>query len=713
MQDQERPQKSESPAGGWRVLPSTILWSLEVASLAVMPALSALSENSAPQRPCVFSWGLAPATQVRCAGSWRVSLDWSRVMRRSIGRSVGAIIGFGVLLAACSGTKSEGPSGDGVGGAGPSGAGGSFGGRGPIGAGGSISCTPDAKRCDGSSVKQCDESGFKETITQTCLSTQTCSNGACAAGACVPNTSTCKDGVVWKCNEDGVSTQSERCATGLFCRVDGDVASCNAQACSKGQPLCNDNVATTCNADGSGVVAGGVDCGKSSRACAGGQCYDVVCKVGEKSCQHGDVYLCSHNGTDVSLLTTCRSDEVCDAEMGSCRKKLCEPGKAACEGTRAQTCNEFGSAWLPAATECATDGKICVNGSCKKQLCAASRSFCQDGNVYSCDASGTAATLSQTCNASTEHCATYNGGSFGYCKANDCHSGDSVCDGDVIKVCNADGSLPASGTACSESQTCENAKCKERPCVPGNYLCKGADVYYCDFSSPFLSLQQTCEPDSSCKAVGTTGAACAPFACSPSAAACVGDKLGTCAADGLGLSAVTTDCTATANVCTTELKCAKSATDTIGVAEKAELISGSNLIVDVIDVDSTRKLTELQAQLVFTGTLELRWIVYELTGQMFVPKYDKLVSGVTGTGAITSFNSGALNYKLTAGKRYALGVVITGGDVFDYVDSLPYTRDVSFGTVTGRVVSYYPNTFDVFSVDTSYVSRMSMTTEAP
>jgi hypothetical protein len=636
-------------------------------------------------------------------------------MGRSIGRSVGAIIGFGVLLGACSGTRSEGsgPNG-GLGGSGPIGAAGSFGG-GSVASGGvsGVSCMPGAKRCDGSTVRQCDESGSKETITQTCLATQTCSNGACAAGGCVPNTSACKDGAVWKCDERGVSSLGEQCAPGLFCRVDSDVASCSAQACTPGLPVCNGNVASTCSADGSGVVSGGVDCAKSNRACEGGQCYDIVCKVGEKSCQHNDVYLCSHNGTDVSLLTACHSDEVCDADMGSCRKKLCDPGKAACDGTRAQVCNEFGSAWLPGATECATDGKICVGGSCKKQVCAASRSFCQDGNVYNCDASGTTATLSQTCNSSTEHCATYNGGSFGYCKSNDCHAGDSVCDGDVIKVCNADGSLPASGTACSDSQVCENAKCKDRPCVPGSYFCKGADVYYCDFGSPFMFLQQTCDGDSACKAVGAAGATCAPFACSPSSTACVGDKIGTCATDGQSLSAVTTDCTATSNVCTIELKCAKSATDIIGTSEKAELISGSNAIVDVIDVDSTRKLTELQAQLVFTGTLELRWIVYELSGQTFSAKYDKLVSGVTGTGSIGFVSSGALNYKLTAGKRYALGVVISGGDAFDYLDSTPFTRDVSFGTVTGRVITYYPGAFDAFSVDMTYVSPMKVSTEAP
>ncbi|HYQ00666.1 MAG TPA: hypothetical protein VER96_18435 [Polyangiaceae bacterium] len=636
-------------------------------------------------------------------------------MGRSVGRGVGAIIGLGVVLAACSGTKSGGDAPDltaGSGGARVStlpGVGG-FG----VGGAGSSSCVPGTKRCDGQNVKTCDDTGGgTEIITQTCLPSQTCSNGMCAGSACVPKTSSCKDGAVWKCDDNGVSVFSEQCASGLFCRVDGDNATCSAQACTPNQAVCSDNVATTCRADGSGVNSGGVDCSKSGQACDSGQCRGIVCKNGERTCQHGDVYLCAHNGTDVSLLAGCHSDEVCDGSMGSCRKKLCDPGKAGCDGTRAQTCNEFGSGWAAGSTDCATDGKICVNGGCKKQTCAASRSFCQDGNVYNCDSTGTSSTLSQTCNAATEHCTTYSGGSYGYCKTNDCHAGDSVCDGNVIKVCNADGSLPASGTPCGDTQTCDNAQCKDRPCVPGNYFCKGADVYYCDFSSPFMYLSQSCGSDSACKAVGTSGASCAPLSCAPGSTACIGNKIGTCASNGQSLSAVTTDCTTTSTICTATQTCAKSATDTIGSAENIEVISGSNLVADVIDVDSTRKLTGLQTQFAFKGTRDLRWIVYELTGQSFVAKYDKVTAGVVGDGSFVVVPSGALSYTLSAGKRYALGVVISGGDVIDNIDTTPYVTDVSCGTVVGRVISYYPGSFDAFSVDPSYLTQMQVVTESP
>jgi hypothetical protein len=200
------------------------------------------------------------------------------------------------------------------------------------------------------------------------------------------------------------------------------------------------------------------------------------------------------------------------------------------------------------------------------------------------------------------------------------------------------------------------------------------------------------------------------LACSPGSTTCIGDKIGKCATDGQGLSATTTDCTATANVCTADLKCAASATDAIGVSENAEVIAANSLIGDVIDVDSTRKLTELQTNLVLSGSRELRWIVYELSGQTFVAKADKVVSSVTGSGFLSS---GTFNFTLTAGKRYLLGVVVSGGDAVDYVDNMPYVRDVSFGTVTGRVFNYYPSTFDVYAIDMYSTSQMKVMTAAP
>jgi hypothetical protein len=627
-------------------------------------------------------------------------------MGKSIAHGVGAIIGLSLVLAACSGATqtSDGHAGTGSSGAsGTSDSGGSSGAS--SGSGGNASvCAAGTRRCDGLNVKECDGAGVKETIAQTCLPSQSCMNGACVGSVCVPNSKFCKDGAVWACDGQGSGTLAEQCAAGLFCRTEADSASCSVQACTPGQAVCDGNVVTTCTSDGSGPASGGVDCSKSKQACYGGQCRDAACNNGEKLCDHGDVYLCAHNGTDSSLLTDCRTGEVCDGSTGSCRAQICDPGKVSCDGTRVQTCNAFGSAWLPGAVDCAADSKICVSGSCKKQVCTANRSFCQDGSIYSCDSAGTTASLSQTC-GTNEHCTTYSSGSFAYCQTNSCDPGTKVCSDNMIKVCNSDGTLPSSGTPCGDTQYCEAAQCKERPCTLGTAFCKDGNIYYCDFNGPYLN--QTCDTETACKALGSD-AMCAPFACSPASSACLGNQIGTCASNGQSLSQVSTDCATASNVCTADLKCAKSATDTLGVAENAEAFPSSQLVGDVVDIYSTRKLTELQMQLVLAGPRELRWIVYELTGQSFVAKIDKIVSAAAGAGFISS---GPLSFTLTAGKRYVLGVVVSGGDAIDYYDSVPFPGKVSFGTVLGRVLVYYPGSFDVFNVDANFVSQMKVTTE--
>ncbi len=57
--------------------------------------------------------------------------------------------------------------------------------------------------------------------------------------------------------------------------------------------------------------------------------------------------------------------------------------------------------------------------------------------------------------------------------------------------------------------------------------------------------------------------------------------------------------------------------------------------------------------------------------------------------------------------------MVSGGDGFDYSDSNPFSGDLSFGTVVGRVISSYPGSFDAYSVDPGSVSQMKLTTETP
>src|SRR6478735_7683139 len=125
---------------------AVFLRSLEVASLTVFALLTGLL-------------GRNTSTVSASVGV----LGRSRVMRKNWCLSVGVLVGAGLWLAGCSGSKSSAVGGSaGTGSA----AGGSSGGlAGAVGSAGASYCTPLAKRCDGLKVKQCDDSGSSETIT--------------------------------------------------------------------------------------------------------------------------------------------------------------------------------------------------------------------------------------------------------------------------------------------------------------------------------------------------------------------------------------------------------------------------------------------------------------------------------------------------------------------------------------------------------------------
>jgi hypothetical protein len=616
-------------------------------------------------------------------------------MGRTMLQRAWGFIGLGILLAACGGSSKTPP--------GSSGSAGSA--NKPV----ETVCSAGARRCVGLNVKACSDDGSAESIEQTCLPTQSCSDGACAENACLPNTHFCKDGAIWKCDSTGGgSTLSQMCAAGQFCRDDDGNASCNSQACTPGQAMCDTSVATTCAPDGSGPQPGGTDCAATKQACYQGVCRDVACTAGMKVCQHDDVYLCAQNGTDVSLLADCQANEVCDADMGACRPKVCDVGKLGCDSTRVVKCNTFGSAWEAGGKDCAADGSVCSSGACKKQVCTPNNSFCQDGNVYQCNGEGTSTQLSQTCTPGTYHCESYPGGSFANCAYNQCTPNQLLCDNNVARTCNPDGSWPSAGTDCGASSYCENGACKPMVCQPYTTYCQDGDIWQCDyFGGPQQGSQQQCPADTACKVIGNV-ASCAPLPCSSGDTACIGNQVGTCADDGHSVGNVTADCAGAGNVCGIDNKCAASVVDTLGIAEDAETDYGGSVIGDVIDVTSARKVTELQMNLVLASPRELRWVIYEQVGNNFVARTDKVVSNQSGTGF---FSSGAFTYSLKAGKRYLLAVAISGGNSsIAYFDSAPFSQGVSFGGLVGRENNTYSATIDASYTYPDSIYQMKVTT---
>lgn len=605
-----------------------------------------------------------------------------------MGRSIGAaaVLGLALWISACSGSSKQANDGG-------------------------DTCSAGALRCDGATVMRCNSEGNAESVAQTCDGTQACADGQCVNTACVPNTKFCKDGAIWKCDSSGAgSALAQMCGAAQFCLMDDDDAECSDTSCIAGELTCDGNVASKCKPDGSGPAAGGTDCAKSKQVCYQGKCQDQACSSGEKICQHDDVYLCASSGTSMTLLADCQANEVCDGKAGACRPRVCEPGKLDCDTSRIVQCNEFGSGWEQAGSDCAGEGQICTAGTCKKQTCTPGSTFCEGSNVYQCDSAGVGSSLWQNCTADYYHCEEFPASNYAQCTYNQCQPGQLLCDGNYVKTCSADASIPAVGTDCGIDKYCENGTCKPRVCTPYEYFCQDTDIYYCDDYGRASYMAQDCGSETVCQAQGNGGATCVTLPCEPGSTTCLGNKVGTCSEAGTALSKVTEDCEAAGNVCGPDAKCAETVAEVLGVAEDVETQSASIAIGDVIDVTSSRKLTVLEANLVLVAPRELRWVVFEQVGSNFVARIDKVVSNQTGSGY---FSSGALDYTLKANKRYLLAVAVTGGSYVALYDTAPWTQEnLSFGNPVGSSNFYYASSFSVdYYQERLY--QLRVTTELP
>jgi hypothetical protein len=633
-------------------------------------------------------------------GTKKVVLQGAMVMGTKLGQRLGAVLGVALLAGACSGSSKTAPSK------------------------GETVCVPAARSCDddGLTIQVCNADGTALETDKVCKLSCTggecdastgpgvCVGDTCTETTCLANTKFCQDGSVWKCDASGDSSKlSQACAKSQFCRETEDTASCTDQACTPGQAMCKGDFATKCEADGSGPADGGLDCAANKQTCIDGGCQETKCIPGAKVCQNEDVYLCAKNGTDTSLLADCQAGSVCDGEKLACAPKVCDIGSIGCDGTRAVKCNAYGSGWDPSATDCAADNQVCVAGSCKEQVCTPNGTFCQNGNVFQCDQKGVSSSLWQTCTPNYYHCTPYPSSNYATCDYNQCQPNQKLCDNNVVRTCNPDGSWPSEGTACGNDQFCESGTCKARVCEPGEIFCKDGDVYGCDWIGSRADLYQECASDTTCK-VNDGSYSCIPMPCSPGEVACLGNKVGTCAADGQSLSKVTEDCSLTASICGPDNKCSKSVVDVLGADEPNGDTSESSgyFIGDVIEVNSARKLTEMQLSLSLPPPRTVRWVVFEQTADSnFTARQDWVVSNQSGSGF---FSSGPISYALKAGKTYVFGAVVTGGNTFTaYLDTGPFAVNASFGTVLGRVQSPYSSTMGAW-IDTGYLYQMKLTT---
>jgi hypothetical protein len=575
-------------------------------------------------------------------------------------------------------------------------------------------CTPGATSCDGAKVRVCNDAGSDFTVTQTCSLSQTCNAGTCQDIGCVPDTTFCSGGSVWMCGTDGTtSTLAQHCTSDQFCFESDRVATCSATVCVAGAAMCDGNVATQCKPDGSGPEPGGNDCTQSTQTCYSGQCSDLVCTPGQKLCDNNSAYLCADAGTSRTLLTTCAAGETCDASSGSCQAHVCDPGTLSCDSTRIVTCNSSGSGYVQSGPDCATTKGICQSGACKPLICTPQQIYCQNDNVVQCSLDGTSSTLYSDCVDANDHCVPVS--SYAYCYPQFCQPSAAGCNGNLLTTCTADGNAWASGgTDCTLSNSvCANAKCMAKVCTPYATFCSGGNVQQCDYQGLTSAQAQFCAYGTYCQAQ-LNAASCVPTPCLPDTDGCASEKFGHCAADGMSIATVVTDCGAASQVCTLQ-GCAASATDTL--ASSNQLGAGaaySSLIANVINVQSPRKLTTIEMYLSLPSTSSLVWVVYQQNvvngSNEFDLKYEKTTSA-TGTGFQSS---GAFSLELAAGTTYAIGVSVTGGNFVYYYDTVTPPVSLNFAHATGQVAGSFGTTLYAYGgtgTGALYYSRL--TTAAP
>ncbi|HEY3667663.1 MAG TPA: hypothetical protein VGL19_16785 [Polyangiaceae bacterium] len=506
-----------------------------------------------------------------------------------------------------------------------------------------------------------------------------CTAGSCVDATCVPNSTFCRDGSVSKCGPDGsTSAPTQHCASGQFCLEKDNTAMCSATACTPGAAICSGNVATVCLPDGSGPAPAGNDCSSSKQACYSGGCRDQICTPGKKLCDNGALYFCSDAGTSRALLDSCSAGQVCDLNAGACQPKVCDPGKLGCDSTRVVVCNDAGTGWNQSGNDCAKSNSTCSMGACAAIACTPSQTFCKDNKVSRCSSDGTTSSLVQDCTQyGNWRCATPYGSA--QCTPPACAPSSVTCNGDVLSKCKADGTdFEPGGTDCSlTNSVCVEAKCKPLVCTPSAQFCSQGNVQSCDGQGLTSTQSQFCSNGTACVVVAQDAAECLPTPCIPDTDACAGEKLGHCSADGTSVGGTVTDCGAAGKVCTPQ-GCAASAVSTISTANQLGTGNDGDMMTNIVRVESSRKLTTIEANFSFPALRTLTWVVYEQTNANSPGEYD-LAYQKTTTGTGQGFqSSGPVSFELKAGKTYAIGVTVSGGSYFYFYDTAIGAPSLSF-----------------------------------
>jgi hypothetical protein len=448
--------------------------------------------------------------------------------------------------------------------------------------------------------------------------------------------------------------------------------------------------------------------------CSSGKCAADVCVPGEASCDpmtHAE-RVCQASGGDYDV-TRCPSRTSCALENGqtSCRDWVCTPAAPSCDAAHAVLSACSADGLEASVTDCLADGKRCVAGACKEVVCEPDTLRCEDGASYRCDALGSASVIEQSC-ADIEYCDE----TTGRCRLDRCDAGTPQCSGTFATVCAADGSGPAPGgvdCALSTGMTCSKGECRALMCTPNQDFCntQGNAVAHCDASGARPFDVQTCGATSHCDPGTVT---CVIDVCMKGSAACNGETLAECNADGSGFGSDGEDCSLSSRVCSFSGACVDADVSTVGRFD-SQFPGDRYLVANFYRVTTARTLTRIEEFASANTSTELTWFVYAGDSQTAELS---LVLQTTTQGSADQFqSSGAVSVPLTAGQYYWVGVRALGEMTFYRGDNtMVAPLHLSFGDWLGGLNNVegaaLPSTmFGGGEVQQPYYQRL--TTQAP
>lgn len=311
-------------------------------------------------------------------------------------------------------------------------------------------CDPSSKFCLDDTVWRCSAKGDSATALQVCSDSETCddagqltsckpmsdgSGGAPAVVACVPGARQCAGSQVQVCSQSGTALELyESCDEGQAC--DPSALACLPTLCEPGAAFCLGTQRAACSESGTAIEPL-ADCVAEGKACEAGECVDRQCEPFSKWCEDNTVLQCDATGLSQTSFQTCTAMQHCVLQAVSpsnayCLPNSCVAGEKVCNGNLVAICSEDGT--IPSeGTDCGDE--VCAEGECKTPICEPFARMCLEGELHECTNYGVD---TKSIDACTEgRCLELAGGAA--CGPLACAPGETVCLGNALGTCTADG----------------------------------------------------------------------------------------------------------------------------------------------------------------------------------------------------------------------------------------------------------------------------------